>query len=82
MITDPTHTATHGQDIGLRFCQAASLDRAERWHSDTPWSLSDWMTALTGEVGEAAFARVCFGIWLARRTSQPARRSARLGSGG
>jgi NTP pyrophosphatase (non-canonical NTP hydrolase) len=54
VITDPTHTATNGHDIGLRFCQAASLDRADRWHADIPWSLSDWMTALTGEVGEAA----------------------------
>lgn len=53
-MKDPTHNLTGGLDVGLRFCQAASQDRADRWHSDTPWSLSDWMTALTGEVGEAA----------------------------
>ena len=53
-MEDPTHVLTGGQDIGLRYCQAASLDRANRWHSEVPWSLSDWMTALAGEVGEAA----------------------------
>ena len=53
-MKDPTHTLTGGADIGLRFCQAASQDRADRWHQETRWSLSDWMTALTGELGEAA----------------------------
>lgn len=41
-------------DIGLRHIQETSWKRANRWHQDTPWSLSDWCTALTGELGEAA----------------------------
>ena len=28
--------------------------RAARWHTDAPWSPSEWITALTGELGEAA----------------------------
>jgi hypothetical protein len=35
-----------------------------------------------GEVRDAAFARLFFGIWLSPRTSEPALRSALLGSGG
>ena len=41
-------------DLGLREFQAASADRAAEWHADAPWSLSDWMTATVGELGEAA----------------------------
>lgn len=41
-------------DIGIRAFQAASADRANEWHQDKPWSLSDWMTATMGELGEAA----------------------------
>lgn len=28
--------------------------RAQLWHKDKAWSLSDWMTATLGELGEAA----------------------------
>jgi hypothetical protein len=35
-----------------------------------------------GEVRDAAFARLFFGIWLSPRTSEPALRAALLGSGG
>jgi NTP pyrophosphatase (non-canonical NTP hydrolase) len=41
-------------DLGLRKAQSESMTRANRWHKDKPWSLSDWMTALAGEVGEVA----------------------------
>lgn len=32
----------------------ASQSRAQRWHNGKPWSLSDWLTATVGELGEAA----------------------------
>jgi NTP pyrophosphatase (non-canonical NTP hydrolase) len=31
-----------------------SWGRAKQWHAGKPWSASDWMTALVGELGEAA----------------------------
>ena len=37
--------------------RAANVTRCERWHGPAGvqgWSASDWMTALVGEVGEAA----------------------------
>lgn len=34
--------------------QRVNWARAEAWHNGVEWSLSDWMTALTGEIGEAA----------------------------
>ena len=30
-----------------------NASRCERWHTDRPWSLSDWATATAGELGEA-----------------------------
>lgn len=42
------------EDVGIRAFQQISAVRSARWHGDTPWSLSDWMVALIGEVGEAA----------------------------
>ena len=47
-------TPAPATDLGLRWFQAASVDRAQEWHRDAPWSLSDWMVATMGELGEAA----------------------------
>lgn len=41
-------------DLGLRYFQAASTDRASLWHKDAPWSIQDWAVATLGELGEAA----------------------------
>ena len=30
-----------------------NYQRCMEWHKDKPWSLSDWATAVTGELGEA-----------------------------
>jgi NTP pyrophosphatase (non-canonical NTP hydrolase) len=31
-----------------------NAERCQRWHDIDSWSASDWMTALVGEIGEAA----------------------------
>lgn len=42
--------------MSLTFKEFDSVNatRCKRWHPIKAWSLSDWMTALTGEIGEAA----------------------------
>jgi NTP pyrophosphatase (non-canonical NTP hydrolase) len=44
--------------FGLSFnaLRAANVARCEKWHPDgiRSWSASDWMTAIVGELGEAA----------------------------
>lgn len=41
-------------DLTFRRLREINDRRAQHWHGDKVWSLSDWMTALVGEVGEAA----------------------------
>jgi NTP pyrophosphatase (non-canonical NTP hydrolase) len=41
-------------DLTLDRLQSVNWARAEAWHKGVEWTLSDWMTALTGEIGEAA----------------------------
>ena len=41
-------------ELTFKYLQSINWSRAEAWHKGVEWTLSDWMTALTGEIGEAA----------------------------
>ena len=44
-------------DLSFNELRAANLERCAKWHPKAgvnEWSLSDWMTATCGELGEAA----------------------------
>jgi len=45
---------TSEQNLTFQRLRDVSWERAQHWHAGKPWSASDWMTALVGEVGEAA----------------------------
>lgn len=42
------------KDLTFKRLRTVSWRRSQRWINGKTWTLSDWMTALVGEVGEAA----------------------------
>jgi NTP pyrophosphatase (non-canonical NTP hydrolase) len=40
--------------MNMKDFSETNATRCRRWHPINSWSLSDWMTALVGEIGEAA----------------------------